>query len=258
VSAWKVALVTGGNSGIGAALVSRLVDGGAAVIAVDQGTRHLRLLGPTVRVVEIDVTATEQIDALFAMIDSDYESLDLVINCAGICGYREVSEVPAEVWSREVDVNLKGTMAVSLAAYRLMRRKGGGAIVNLGSVSAFILPPLFVPYVATKAAVIAFSRALALEARAFGIFVGVACPGNVQTPQLGAWKQSVFTPAITADDAARRILKGALKRRPMMVFPLYAKMFWYLDRLSPRILDPLRRLILSRARSRQAGAIAKS
>jgi NAD(P)-dependent dehydrogenase (short-subunit alcohol dehydrogenase family) len=249
-------LVTGGDSGIGAALVSRLVDEGVAVIAVDQSTRHLRLLGSSVRSLEIDVAAPDQIDALFAMIDSEYESLDLVINCAGICGYREAIEIPVDVWSREVDVNLKGTMAVSLAAYRLMRRKGGGAIVNLGSVSPFLLPPLFVPYVATKAAVVAFSRALALEARAFGIFVGVACPGNVKTPLLNSWKQSVFMPAIAADDAARLILKGVLKRRLIMVFPLYAKIFWYLDRLSPRVLNPLRRLILSRSRSRQAGTMS--
>jgi NAD(P)-dependent dehydrogenase (short-subunit alcohol dehydrogenase family) len=99
VSAWKVALVTGGDSGIGAALVSRLIDGGATVIAVDQSTRQLRLLGSAVRAVEIDVTAPDQIDALFAMIDSDYESLDLVINCAGICGYREAFEIPVHVWS---------------------------------------------------------------------------------------------------------------------------------------------------------------
>jgi short-subunit dehydrogenase len=161
------------------------------------------------------------------------------------------------VWSREVDVNLKGTMAVSLAAYRLMRRKGGGAIVNLGSAAPFSLPPLFAPYLATKAAVVTFSRALALEARAFGVFVGVACPGNVKTPLINSWKLSVFTPAIAADDAARQILNGVLKRRAIMVFPLYAKIFWYLDRLSPRILNPLRRLILSRSRKRQAGTMSK-
>jgi len=251
----KVALVTGGASGIGAALVARLAEGGTSVIVADRNIEGLQGgAAERVRALQIDVSIPRQVDELFAMIDSAYGSLDLVINCAGICGYGQIAETTSDAWNNEINVNLRGTMAVSLAAYALMRRKGGGgAIVNMSSAASFIVSPLLVPYVTTKAAILAFSRALGIEAEAQGIYVGVVCPGNVKTPMLSSWRQSFFTPAITTDDAARRILKGVTRRRRIMVFPLYAKIFWYLDRLGSDLLNPLRRESLRRALERSRG-----
>jgi short-subunit dehydrogenase len=180
------------------------------------------------------------------------------VNCAGISSYGETSEIPRAEWDRVIDVNLRGTIDVSLAAFASMREGGGGSIVNVASVSAFLNPPLFGPYITSKAAVIGFSRALAVEAEAHGVLVSVVCPGNVRTPMLGAWKQSFLTPSISPEDAATRILKGVAKRRTMIVFPFYAKVFWYLDRLSPGLLDPARRAILRRARARKSAESRKA
>jgi short-subunit dehydrogenase len=148
-------------------------------------------------------------------------------------------------------VNLCGTIDVTLAAYGLMRGRGGGTIVNLASMSTFLLPPLFAPYITSKAAIVGFSRALSIEAEIHGVNVAVACPGNVRTPMLGGWKQSPLTPAMDAGEAAATILAGVDKGRKMMVFPLYAKAFYFLDRLDGAILNPFRREILRRARLRK-------
>jgi NAD(P)-dependent dehydrogenase (short-subunit alcohol dehydrogenase family) len=250
----RTALITGGGSGIGAALADQLIKDGTSVVVADLNVEQSKPVARgvgRVEMVSVDVSAPAQVEALFKRLTSDYESLDLVVNCAGISCYGESSEIPPAEWNRVLDVNLRGTIDVSLAALALMRTKGGRSIVNVASMSAFLNPPLFVPYITSKAAIIGFSRALGLEAEMHGVLVSVVCPGNVRTPMLGAWKQSFLTPSISPEDAATRILKGVAKSRRIIVFPLYARVFWYLDRLSPGLLDPFRRAILRRARARQ-------
>ncbi len=247
----RVALITGGSSGIGAALVRALAGAGTSVIVADStiGGAENRFES-SVRFIQTDVSKSDQIEALFAVVKADYSSLDLVINCAGVCNYGEASTFTKAQWERELNINLMGTIHISMAAYAVMKAQGAGVIANLSSVSVFLQPPLFAPYVTGKAAILAFSRALALEGERHRIQVSVVCPGNVLTPLLGAWKQSSFTPAISADDAAERILRALARGRRIIVFPLYARIFWYLDRLSPRLLNPLRRAILRKSRER--------
>lgn len=248
------ALITGGASGIGAALASQLVEAGTSVIVADLNATRAR---PPPRgsgrleMVDLDVSAPAQIDSLFKKINADYRALDLVVNCAGVSCHGAFPDFAPAEWDRILGVNLRGTIDVSLAALAAMREHGSGCIVNLASMSAFLIPPLFGPYITSKTAVIGFSRALGIEAEGHGILVSVACPGNVRTPMLGAWKQSFLTPSISPEDAAARILEGIAKRRKIIVFPFYARAFWYLDRLSPSLLDPFRRAILRRARARR-------
>jgi len=244
----KVALVTGGSSGIGAALVRRLVAAGTSVIVADStidGSSDR--FDSRIRFVQVDVAKPSQIEKLFEVVKANYSSLDLVINCAGVCSYGEASSFSSTQWERELTINLMGTVHVTLAAYAAMQARGG-IIANLSSMSVFLQPPLFAPYVTSKAAILAFSRALAIEGETHGIQVSVVCPGNVRTPLLGAWRQSFLTPTISADDAAMRILRALARRRRIIVFPLYARIFWYVDRLSPRLLNPLRRAILKKSR----------
>ncbi len=249
-----IALITGGASGIGAALARQLVKNGARVVIADLNKKNMCTLtaelGSACEPVEVDVGVWEQMQALVERVSTRYGSLDLLVNCAGISSYGEMPEIPMEQWRKVMDVNLWGTIHGSLAAYAVMRKQGAGFIVNLGSMSTFLQPPLFGSYLTSKAGVLGFSLALGLEAECHGVQVSVVCPGNVKTPMLSAWRTSAFTPAISAEEAACRILKGVAKRHRIIVFPFYAKVFWWLDRLSPTILNPLRRLIIHRARQR--------
>jgi NAD(P)-dependent dehydrogenase (short-subunit alcohol dehydrogenase family) len=235
-------MITAGSSGIGAALARRLAAAGTSVIVA-----NLNIDGPgdqfasTIRFVHVDVSKPNDIEMLFSLVEATYPSLDLVLDCAGICSYGEASTFSGSQWEREISVNLVGTINVSLATYATMETRGGNVIANLSSMSVFLQPPMFAPYVTSKAGILAFSRALAIEGERHRIQVSVVCSGNVRTPLLGAWKQSCLTPAISADDPALRILSALARGRRIIVFPLYARIFWYLDRLSPRLLNPLRR-----------------
>lgn len=254
----RVALITGGGSGIGAALAKRLAGTGVRVIVADIDLHKARgvagELGGHSEAVEVDVSSMSQMEALVERIEAAHGGLDLIVNCAGIAGQGEMLEIPQDGWNRVLDVNLRGTINGSIAAYALMARQGAGYIVNLGSMSTFLRPPLFGPYVTSKAGILGFSLALAVEAEAHGVHVSVICPGNVRTPLLGSWDNSPFTPAISPEEAARRILRGVARKRRIVVFPFYAKVVWWLDRLSPNLLNPLRRLIIRRARRRRQPA----
>jgi NAD(P)-dependent dehydrogenase (short-subunit alcohol dehydrogenase family) len=248
------ALVTGAGSGIGAALVERLARSGAHVLATDVDVEAARRVASraatSVEPGQLDVAEAGAAEALLERACRLRGPLELVINCAGIQSYGEMCDISADDWNRLIGVNLMGTIRVSLAAYRIMRSQGRGVIVNVGSASTFLQPPLFGPYVSSKAGVLAFTRALALEAESSGVSVCVVCPGNVATPMSPAVRVSRFTPAISPDAAARRILTAIASRKRISVFPLYARLFWWLDRASPHLLDPLRREILRRARRR--------
>jgi NAD(P)-dependent dehydrogenase (short-subunit alcohol dehydrogenase family) len=248
---FKVALITGAASGIGAALAELLSTSQCEVVLADldfDATRDAaRRLGVHAHAVLLDVTSAAECNRLIEQVVAQHGRVDLVVNCAGIANKGKISELPMEIWKKTLEVNLLGTLNVCLAAYSQMRTQRSGYIVNLSSMSVFFLPPFFAPYITSKAAIFAFSRALALEAEANGVSVTVACPGNVRTPMLGNWKSSALTPAISAKGAAKQILRASVRRSRIAVFPFYAKVFWWLDRIHPGFLNPLRRAIFKRS-----------
>jgi NAD(P)-dependent dehydrogenase (short-subunit alcohol dehydrogenase family) len=256
----RVALITGAGSGIGAALAKQLSSGGTRVVIADANLESAQRVaagaGQFAEAVEIDVTRWTTVEALCERIARQYGHLDLLVTCAGVAAHGQLHEFSIDDWRRVLDINVMGTINASLAAYAIMRRQGSGTIVNLGSLSALFISPFCAPYCTSKAAVSGFSLSLALEARAHGIDVSLVCPGNVRTPML-SWNISPFTPAISAEDAARRILKGAARRSRLIVFPFYARLFWYIERLNPYILDPLRRAIIRRTRQRKLAGAGK-
>jgi NAD(P)-dependent dehydrogenase (short-subunit alcohol dehydrogenase family) len=253
----KNVLITGGGAGIGAALAIEFARLGAQVIVADLKMGKTSQTAPATPVAEavvVDVSSVTEVQALIGYISQKYGHLDVLVNCAGIIDGGEMLEIPFDTWQRVMSVNLWGTINMSLAAYSLMRERNTGIIVNMGSASTFLGAPLLGPYVLSKGGVYEFSKLLAIEAEASGIRVCVVCPGNVDTPMIRGRHVSGFTPAISAEDAAGRIMKGLAKRTRVIVFPFYAKVFWYLDRLSPMLLNPLRRRILQRARRRRPDA----
>jgi short-subunit dehydrogenase len=179
--------------------------------------------------------------------------LDLVINNAGILVSGEPLEINLEDWRRVLQVNLMGVIAGSLAALKIMVEQRSGQILNMGSISGLALTPMQGPYSTSKAGVVFFSRGLAEEAKPLGVRVAVACPGIIQTAILPSHVTSLMPPMDT-DYAAKRILRAIERGKRIIVFPLKANLWWWLDRLSPELLGPLRQLVVKRARARQAAA----
>ncbi len=248
----KVSVITGGASGLGAALAKQLVAEGATVVIADiageKAQEVAAKLGKHAHSITLDVTSPEQIDSVVRQVKSDFGALDLFFNNAGISTYGEVCDLPFAEWSRVLSVNLMGVIAGSLSAYRIMKAQGSGKIINIGSASVFTCDPLLAPYITSKFGVVGFSRVLAIEAEAYNIGVSVVCPGNIRTPMLDLKEPSWLTPAIPVEKAAQCILRGITRNRKFIVFPIRWRFIWWADRLNPALLDPLRRVIVRRAR----------
>jgi NAD(P)-dependent dehydrogenase (short-subunit alcohol dehydrogenase family) len=161
----KVAVVTGGAKGIGAATVKRFESAGAKVHVLDVATG-------------VDVTSEKQVEAAFAKLGG----VDILVNSAGVTARKPATELSEADWDKVLDVNLKGTFLCSRVAARAMKRGGGGAIVNLASIMGFsggIFPNA--AYQASKGGVVNLTRALALEWAADNIRVNAVAPTFVRT-----------------------------------------------------------------------------
>lgn len=174
--AGKVALVTGGAGGIGQAILARFRAEGAAALAGDlnAGTGGIRL----------DVTDEESVAGCIARIGEAHGRLDVLVNGAGIEMECTIEETTLAQWNRIFAVNVTGTFLVAKAALPLMRKSGGGSIVNIGSYDGFLADPKLAAYCATKGAVHALTKAMAVDHGPEGIRVNAICPGYIDTPML--------------------------------------------------------------------------
>jgi NAD(P)-dependent dehydrogenase (short-subunit alcohol dehydrogenase family) len=254
----KVAVITGGAQGLGAALAKELIAVGATVVVADIHLEQAKAvaagLGERAHAVALDVANPEQTAMVVQQVKSRFGTLDLYFNNAGILIYGEACDVAFSDWQRLLGINLMGVVAGSLFAYRVMKEQRSGRIVNIASASVFTCDPLFAPYVTSKYGVLGFSRVLAMEAEAYNVGVSVVCPGNIRTPMLDDKEPSWLTPAIPVERAARNILRGVAAKRKIIVFPLRWRLIWWADRLSPHLLNPLRRVIVRRAQARKKEA----
>jgi NAD(P)-dependent dehydrogenase (short-subunit alcohol dehydrogenase family) len=196
----KVAIVTGGLSGIGAAVSRRLVSEGARVVAADlsvqdrmaeNGSATLNGVEP----VPLDVGDAASVAECFAAVVARHGRMDILINSAGVGRDIPFLETPVEEFDRIVAVNLRGTFLVGQAAARHMVQGGGGAIVNIASVSGLRGIRGRAAYGASKGGVVTLSQVMAVELAMYGIRVNVIAPGPVETPLVAA----IHTDAIRQD-----------------------------------------------------------
>ncbi|GAA1250639.1 SDR family oxidoreductase [Pseudonocardia aurantiaca] len=187
-----VAAVTGGASGIGAAIARRLLTGGArvAVLDLDVSTAPEGTLA-----VKADVTDDTSVRAAVDRVLEEWDRLDIVVNNAGIGAQGTVADNPDQEWHRVLDVNLLGLVRTTRAALPALRRSPSAAIVNTGSIAATAGLPQRALYSASKGAVLALTRAMAADHLAEGIRVNCVHPGTADTPWVGRLLEKADDPA---------------------------------------------------------------
>ena len=192
----KVALVTGAAVGIGAGIAERFVEAGASVAIFDingeaarERADQLRAKGQ-VLAIQGDVASEESARDAVERTVAQFGALDVLVNNAGIEVAGPISLMKSEAWDRQLAVNLKGAFLFS--KYAIARMVGrGGAIINISSVRAFVSYPGGIAYDASKAALVGFTRALALDHGQDKIRVNAVCPGYIDTPMTEEWLKSV-------------------------------------------------------------------
>jgi NAD(P)-dependent dehydrogenase (short-subunit alcohol dehydrogenase family) len=185
----KVAVVTGSSRGIGRGIALELAREGAAVVV-----NHLRDRDAALKVVgEItaaggnamefgaDVGLRSEAEALVESAVREFGRLDVLVNNAGICPFREIWDITDEVWESTLRTNLYGAFVTGQAAAHVMRDRGGGSIVNISSVSSYIGSATQVHYCASKAGVNGLTASMAVALRPHNIRVNAVLPGGVPT-----------------------------------------------------------------------------
>jgi NAD(P)-dependent dehydrogenase (short-subunit alcohol dehydrogenase family) len=180
--AGKIAIVTGGLSGIGAAIAARMVAEGATVIAADLATDAATLGDGNLLPFRADVADAASVAALIDAVTTRYGRLDCVVNSAGIGKDIPFLDTPLETFDRIIAVNLRGSFIIGQAAAQAMRNSGGGVIVNVASVSGMTGNVGRSAYGASKGGVVLLSRVMAVDLAQFNIRVNVLAPGPVETP----------------------------------------------------------------------------
>jgi len=183
----SVIAVTGGAAGIGAATVRLLAARGHAVVALDRDVAGGEALARELRCtfVAADVADKASVQAAFAAIEQRFGRLDGLVNSAGIESKSLIEAITEDGWGRVIDVNLKGTMLCTQAALPLLRRSGGGSIVNVASIAGKrISYSGDAIYTASKSGVLGFTRHAAFELAVDKIRVNAICPGPTRTPMI--------------------------------------------------------------------------
>jgi NAD(P)-dependent dehydrogenase (short-subunit alcohol dehydrogenase family) len=188
----RVALVTGGASGIGLATAERLLASGWKVAIADRDEKALEPLreqhGATgkVMVAALDVTDESAAKTLVGRVVEELGSLDGVLNSAGIAADIHALETPVDLFRKILDINVTGTFIVARAAAQIMKERGGGAIVNMASVSGLRGSKGRSAYGASKGGVVILTQVLANDLARYGIRVNAVAPGPVNTPMVKA------------------------------------------------------------------------
>ena len=185
----KIAVVNGGAGGIGRAVVARLARAGFFPVILDvnesAGRAALDAFGGGAEFIRLELTDKEAVQDAFAAIRERHKNIDLLVNLAGgTLHAHPIQEFPLSEWLRVVDVNLKATFLCCQAALPIMKRRRRGVIVNTASNFAVTGSATRTAYAATKSAVIAFTKSLALEAAAFGVRVHAIAPGLTATERV--------------------------------------------------------------------------
>ena len=212
----KVAIITGGGSGIGRAACQLFAEEGAKVVAadinLDGANETAALVRETGEAVAVEADVSKEADAQ-KIADAAVEAfgtINILVNNAAAFIYGRVEDTTEADWDRILGVNVKGPAFCVKAVLPAMKAAGGGSIVNIGSISSFIAQPDYVPYNTSKSAVLNFTRCLAMDLAPFNIRANALCPGVTHTPALD---QAMVELNFSPEDAQKEWGDPALLKR---------------------------------------------
>jgi NAD(P)-dependent dehydrogenase (short-subunit alcohol dehydrogenase family) len=249
----KIAIVTGGASGIGRAVSEELARRSAHVVLADVALQRAEAAaaaiqgsGGSAAATALDVTDAAAVQRVVDETVARHGRLDYMFNNAGVALFGEAYKMTLADWNRLLDVNLHGVVHGIVAAYEVMRRQGSGHIVNTASAAGILPTPGATAYATTKHALVGLSTSLRGEAASFGVKVSVVCPGFIDTPIKDAVKLlDIDRQALvdkfpfrmhTAEYCALAILRGVERNQAIIVVTPQAKLGWLAYRLAPRAM----------------------
>jgi NAD(P)-dependent dehydrogenase (short-subunit alcohol dehydrogenase family) len=254
----KVALITGGASGIGRALAEELAEQGVEVVLADRQAelaedvaRAIRQTGAKATTHELDVRDPAQFQRVVDETVARTGRIDYLFNNAGIGVAGEIAHYTLADWDDVLDVNVRGVAYGVQAVYPVMRAQGSGHIINTASMAGLLPTGEAGSYVASKHAVVGLSKVLRVEAKPYGVRVSALCPGVIRTPimlggkygrtnlptdaeptMMNLWEQlRPMDPRVFARKTLRKVARNA----PIIVVPSWWNLFWFVERLSPRL-----------------------
>ncbi|MCY4024326.1 MAG: glucose 1-dehydrogenase [Anaerolineaceae bacterium] len=187
----RVAVVTGGSTGIGRACAQEFAAEGAAVVIADvnegQGAElaaSIEAAGGQALFQRTDVAREESVARMVAVACERFGGVDCLVNSAAVQTYGSVVTTDEDTWDRTIDVNLKGIYLAARHCIPSMAARGGGAVVSIASVQGIMSQPDVAAYAATKGAIIAMTRTMALDHAGEGVRVNAVSPGSIDTPML--------------------------------------------------------------------------
>ncbi|NTU59412.1 MAG: SDR family oxidoreductase [Chlorobiaceae bacterium] len=265
----KCAIVTGAASGIGFALSTALVELGAKLWIADIDPSALEKaafrLGPSVRPVVLDVRDSSAFKSIVERAVGEDGAIDFLFNNAGILISGETCDFDTERFDRIIDVNIRGVVNGTMAAYPVMIAQGHGHIVNTASLGGLMPSPLLAAYGMSKHAVVGLTKSMRFEGEKYGVRFSAICPGGVDTPMLdesGEPKDSRVSsrpdvrryltrlagkpckPEVVATEA----LKGVEKNRDIIVIPGRARLTTHVYRFAPWLVHSIGRMVLASER----------
>jgi NAD(P)-dependent dehydrogenase (short-subunit alcohol dehydrogenase family) len=207
----KVAIVTGGGSGIGKGIALAFAAEGCGVVLagrtlsrLEQAATEIRALGVECLAVGCDVTDEAQVMALFEQTMSSFGRLDILVNSSGAFDDAPLEELTMAQWNNVLGACLTGPFLCTREAFKIMKPAGGGRIINIGSISASRTRINMAPYTAAKFGVWGLTQAAALEGRDYGIAVSCLHPGNTAVERrMSSGRESDAEPMIPTADMAR-------------------------------------------------------
>jgi len=192
----KIALVTGAGAGIGRAIAETFAREGANVVVADRDGEAARETAETIvksngaaQAETVDVTDTEQVKALMQRLAATFGRLDVLVNNAGVGERSDFRHIDDAAWDKVWKTNVDGTVRCAREAFDLLKASGKASVINISSVMATKHTRQMSVYSATKGAVSALSRSLAVEYAPYGIRVNALCPGYVETALIGRYMQ---------------------------------------------------------------------
>lgn len=222
----KVAIVTGAGRGLGAAISRELCSAGVRLALVDVSRRLLasviaELGRPEEEVIPLcgDVSDADQVAAIVKQAIERFERLDILVNNAGIDYTLGIEELSVEQWDRVIGTNLRGPFLLSRAVFPVMRRQGGGHIVNIVSTAAKRTWANASAYHASKWGLLGLSHALLVEGRALGIRVTAVVSGGMRTPFLLERFPDIDIRKLQPPENVARVVRFVLSQPPETVLP---------------------------------------